>query len=273
MSEADAAGTVVRTDRLRLSRGRHEVLAGLDIEVRAGEWVAVIGPNGAGKTTLLQVLGGLLGRRGGDAVVSGGLDVVGLDPRSAPRRAIARQVALVPQRPVVPPGASVADLVLLGRTPHLGPWGVETRTDHRVVGVALGRLGLAGFAHREAATLSGGELQRVILARALVQQPRLLLLDEPTSALDIGYQQSVLDLVDRLRVEDGLTVVAAMHDLTLAGQYADRLVLLDQGLVVAEGPPCHVLTVEFLVKVYGARIRVLETVDGPVVVPVRREWE
>jgi iron complex transport system ATP-binding protein len=185
---------------------------------------------------------------------------------------MARRVALVPQRPVVPPGLAVRDYVLLGLSPHLSPWAPESPRDRAAVGVVLDRLALTALAARPAAELSGGELQRVVLARAVVQRPAVLLLDEPTSALDIGHQQAVLDLVDRLRGEEGLTVVAAMHDLTLAGQYADRLVLLDAGQVAADGPPGHVLTPELLRKVYEARVRLVDTPDGPVVVPVRDEW-
>ena len=262
----------VRTSRLHVRRRsqRDEVLTGVDLEVRAGEWVSLIGPNGAGKTTLLHVLAGLLPRR--EVVISGEVDVAGLDPRRAPRRAMARRVAVVPQRPVVPPGLTVRDYVLLGRHPHIGAWSVESRRDVEAVVDALDRLHLTELAQRPATDLSGGELQRVVLARAVVQQPAVLLLDEPTSALDIGHQQSVLELVDRLRGEEGLTVVAAMHDLTLAGQYADRLVLLDAGQVVADGPPAHVLTPQLLAKVYEARVRLIETPDGPAVVPVRDEW-
>jgi len=238
--------------------------------VGAGEWVGVIGPNGAGKTTLLHVLAGLLHRR--DAAVHGQVRIAGLDPLRARRRAVARRVALVPQRPVVPPGLTVRDYVLLGLTPHLSPWAPESGRERAAVAAALDRLDLAALAGRPATELSGGELQRVVLARAVVQRPAVLLLDEPTSALDIGHQQAVLDLVDRLRGEDGLTVVAAMHDLTLAGQYAGRLVLLAGGLVVADGPPAHVLTPELLCKVYEARVRLVETADGPAVVPVRDEW-
>ncbi len=263
---------VVSTSGLRVRRGGTEVLSGVDIDIRAGEWVAVIGPNGAGKTTLLHVLGGLLSSGGTDVQLSGRVSVLGVDPRLAARRRMARTVALMPQRPVVPAGMSVADLVLLGRTPHIGRWGVEARADREIVTNALARLDLTKVADRLATTLSGGELQRVVLARSLAQQPSVLLLDEPTSALDLGHQQSVLDLVDELRAEANLTVVAAMHDLTLAGQYAERLLLLDAGQVVADGPPGHVLTVELLSKVYDARVQVHHTPDGPVVIPVRTPW-
>jgi iron complex transport system ATP-binding protein len=264
------AGPAVEIRGLEVRRRGVRVLRGVDLEIGAGAWVAVVGPNGAGKTTLLHVLGGLLDPRA--ATLIGTVQVTGLDPRRAGRRRTARRVALVPQRPVVPAGLRVRDLVLLGRTPHIGVLGGESSRDRAAVTEALDRLHLTHLSGRVATELSGGELQRVVLARALVQQPAVVLLDEPTSALDIGHQQTVLDLVDRLRREEGLTVVAAMHDLTLAGQYAERLIVLDAGEVIADGPPSHVLTPQLMAKVYEARVRVLDSPDGPVVVPVRDEW-
>src|SRR5262249_11116945 len=157
--------------------------------------------------------------------------------RRMPRRQRARLLATVPQQPTVPPGMSVLDYVLLGRTPYIRPLGRESTSDIGVVERVLGRLDLDGFAARPLETLSGGERQRAFLARALAQGASILLLDEPTSALDIGHQQAVLNLVDELRAEAGLTVLATMHDLSLAGEYADRLVLLAGGRVVATGTP------------------------------------
>ncbi|MFC9787541.1 ABC transporter ATP-binding protein [Rhodococcus sp. NPDC127528] len=246
---------------LRVERGGVDVLDGVDLVVRQGEWVAVVGPNGAGKTTLLHALAGLV-------PFVGTVSVAGHDPGRAARRAMSRAVALMPQRPVVPDGVSVADLVALGRTPHLPRFGTETGRDREVVEAVIERLDLSGLSHRPAAELSGGELQRVVLARALAQQPRVLLLDEPTSALDIGHQQQVLDLVQSLRAADGITVVAAMHDLTLAGQYGRRVVLLDGGRVVADGSPREVLRADRINEVYGARVEVLDRPGGPVVLPV-----
>ena len=187
-----------------------------------------------------------------------------------PRRAVARLVAMVPQIAVIPQGMRVLDYVLLGRTPYLAPWGAEGPEDVTLVERILGDLDLDGFGAREVAALSGGERQRVVLARALAQQARVLLLDEPTTALDIGHQQQVLELVDRLRKERGIAVVGAMHDLTLAGQFADRLVLLVDGAVVACGKPADVLVPPVLTEHYRARVAVIAGPDGgPVVVPLR----
>ena len=189
-------------------------------------------------------------------------------PGNAPRRQVARVVALMPQRPVVPEGTTVRELVALGRTAHLRRFGTETAADRDAVERTLHRLELDQLADRPALGLSGGELQRVVLGRALAQEPRVLLLDEPTSALDIGHQQSVLDLVDAMRLQDELTVVAAMHDLTLAGQYGRRVVLMDQGRVVADASPSEVLRPVRLADVYGARVEVLQRDTGPAVLPV-----
>jgi iron complex transport system ATP-binding protein len=160
---------------------------------------------------------------------------------------------------------------MLGRTPHLGYLAAETRHDVDTVHLAIEKLGLTEFARRPLGTLSGGEAQRVVLARALAQEAPVLLLDEPTASLDVGHAVDVLDVVDELRRKEGLTVVIAAHDLTLAGRYSERLLLLSGGLVVADGTPGEVLTEANLTAHYGAGVRVLADHDGPVVVPVRRE--
>jgi cobalamin transport system ATP-binding protein len=240
-----------------------EVLHGVDLDVAAGEWVTVIGPNGAGKSTLLRAVGGLL-------PVAGSISLCGTPAERLRRRDRARLVAMVPQTPVVPAGMSVLDYVLLGRTPYIAPLGRESRADLDAVQDVLDRLDLAGFADRPLDRLSGGERQRVFLARALAQGATLLLLDEPTTALDIGHQQEVLELVDELRRDGGLTVLASMHDLSTAGEYADRMVLLARGAVVAAGTPAEVLTADRLSTHYGANVRVVAGDRGPLVVPVRR---
>ena len=239
-----------------------EVLRGVELAVAAGEWVTVIGPNGAGKSTLLRAVGGLL-------PVAGAISLFGTPGARLKRRERARLVAIVPQTPVVPPGMSVLDYVLLGRTPYIAPLGRESRADLDAVERVLDRLDLTAFAARPLERLSGGERQRVFLARALAQGATLLLLDEPTTALDIGHQQEVLELVDELRRDRGLTVLATMHDLSVAGGYADRLVLLANGRVVAAGRPDEVLTAARLSTVYGATVRVIPGEHGPLVVPVR----
>ncbi|MEV0394609.1 ABC transporter ATP-binding protein [Polymorphospora rubra] len=234
----------------------------VDLTVHTGEWVTVIGPNGAGKSTLLRAVGGLL-------PATGDIALFGTPATALRRRDRARIVATVVQMPAVPPGMTVLDYTLLGRTPYIPPLGRESAADLAAVRDVLGQLDLGRFADRQLATLSGGERQRVFLARALAQGATLLLLDEPTSALDIGHQQEVLELVDQLRRDHGLTVLATMHDLSLAGEYADRMVLLADGRVVAAGPPQDVLTEDLLATHYRARVRVIPGDHGPLVVPVR----
>ena len=242
--------------------GDRAVVDAVTIEVESGAWLNVVGPNGAGKTTLLRVLAGL-------AAHDGTVLVDGVDARSLKRRSWAQRVALVPQVPQIPPGMTVGEYVLLGRTPHLRPLAVEGPTDVAAAQRALETLDLLPFADRVVATLSGGERQRVVVARLLTQDAPIALLDEPTNALDVGHQQQVLDLVDSLREEHELTVVATMHDLTLAGQYGDRVALLDRGHLHASGRAADVLTEDTLNRIYGARVRVIEGDDGPIVVPVR----
>jgi len=236
---------------------------GVDLDVAGGEWVALVGPNGAGKTSLLRALAGTVPSTGTVAVR-------GCHRADMSRRRWARLVAAVAQHPVLPPGLTAAEYVLLGRTPHLGYLAAESAADVSAALAALERLDAGTLATRPLGSLSGGERQRVVLARALAQGPEVLLLDEPTASLDIGHQQQVLDLVDGLRRERGLAVVSALHDLTLAAQYAGRLVLLDRGRVVADGTGAEVLTPEALARFSGARVAMLRGPDGELVVAPRR---
>lgn len=232
------------------------------MDVADGEWVALIGPNGAGKTTLLRALARLV-------PFAGEIELDGRPLRELGRGELARLVAVVPQEPSTPPWMTVAEYVLLGRTPHLGPLAKEGARDREAAARALARLDLLAFVERRLGTLSGGEKQRVVVARALAQEAAIVLLDEPTAALDIGHQQQALDLLDGLRAESGLTLVAAMHDLTLAAQYADRMVLLDGGRVVADGAPAEVLTAPVIARHYGAAIDVVPVGDRIAIVPRR----
>ena len=231
--------------------------------VKPGEWLCLIGPNGAGKSSALRAVAGLAPHTGSVTV-----DGMPLADRSPRRRAAV--VAYVPQSPLMPADMTGAEYVLLGRNPYIGYFGSETRHDRALVADVLRRLDLEDFADRRLGTLSGGEQQRLVIARAVAQEAPILLLDEPTSALDIGHQQQALELVDRLRHEHGLTVVSAMHDLTLAGLYADRLTLLHQGSVVSTGTAAHVLRAETLSEFYGVSVSVHHDPDGTVVVVPRR---
>jgi iron complex transport system ATP-binding protein len=234
----------------------------VSLTVEPGEWVALIGPNGAGKTSLLRALAGLI-------PATGAVRLQGTPEPLRKRREVALAVALVPQLPETPPSLTVAEYVLLGRTPHIGHFGSEGLADRLVAAQAIDRLALTAFISRSLGSLSGGERQRVVLARALAQAAPILLLDEPTSALDLGRQQDALELVDELRRQDGLSVISAMHDLSLAGQYADRLILLDQGRVVRDGSPHEVLTEETIAACYHADVRILHDRGAVFVLPRR----
>jgi len=253
----------IETVDVSVSLGGAEVVRDVSLAVERGEWLALIGPNGAGKTTTLRALAGLV-------PYEGSITIDGRPLATMTRRDAAKLLAVVPQAPQTPNDLTVTEYVLLGRTAHIGYFSSESRRDRRAADRAMTRLGVRQFAERSLGSLSGGELQRVVLARALAQEAPILLLDEPTSALDLGRQQLVLELVDELRRDHALTVVAAMHDLSLAGQYADRLVLLDRGAVVGEGSAEHVLTEERLGAFYGAAVHVLRENGNVYVLPRRR---
>jgi iron complex transport system ATP-binding protein len=253
---------MIALERVSVALGGRRVVDGLDLAVAAGSWTMLIGPNGAGKTTVLRAIAGLIAHLGSIAVA-------GREPRALSVRARARNVALVPQSPLLPLAMTVSEYVRLGRTAHLGMLGRAGARDRAAVAEAIARLGLEPLVARPLGALSGGEQQRAVLARAVAQAAPVLLLDEPTSALDIGRQQDVLELVGELRAERGLTVLGAMHDLTLAGQYADRLALLDAGRLVGLGAPSDVLTEELIGRHYRARVRVTAMAGAPVVVPTR----
>jgi cobalamin transport system ATP-binding protein len=255
-------GARVEVVGLSAAYGRTRVLESVRLTVEPGGWLAIIGPNGSGKSTLLRSILGFHPHEG--QVRVDGVPTTGMH-----RRDRARCLAYAPQTPVLPDGVTTRDYVTLGRTPHRPLLSAPRGVDRQIVADVMDRLGLGPLAERTLATLSGGEQQRAVLARALAQQPRVLLLDEPTASLDLGHAQQVLDLVDRLRRQDGLTVLSTLHDLTLAGQYADRLALLSEGRVVAEGTPTDVLTPAALATHYGARAQVVAGPNGPTVMPMR----
>jgi iron complex transport system ATP-binding protein len=251
-------------DGVSCSYGGPPVVSAVSLTVGDAGWLGVIGPNGAGKSTLLRAIAGLIPAMG----------TIRCDGVALPttRRGVARLVAYVPQRPELPLQMTVADYVLLGRTPHLSYLRSESRGDVAAVAAVLERLSLTHLASRPLGEISGGEAQRAVLARALAQDAPLLLLDEPTTGLDLRHQHVVLELVDELRHERGLTVVASMHDLVLAGQFCDELALLIAGHVVLSGSPDAVLTEENVAHHYGARVRRLAAGRGrAVVVGVRAD--
>jgi iron complex transport system ATP-binding protein len=249
---------------LSVTFGTKAVLDGVNVSVATGEWVALIGPNGAGKTTMLRAIARMVRSAGG--IMLGGQPASRLGHRK-----LARLIAYVPQHPMLPPTMTALDYVMLGRTPHLGYFAVESDADRRICLDLLDRMTLADMAGRRLSTMSGGEAQRLVLARALAQQAPILLLDEPTSALDLGRRVDALELIDELRTERSLTVLSAIHDLTLAGQFADRLVLLHEGKVTADGKPAAVLRDDVLSATFGAGVGVLRTAGGELAVISQRQ--
>ncbi len=236
------------------------LLRDVSLSIDEGSWMSIIGPNGAGKSTLLRALAG-------SVKPQGRIDIFGQDLEKMSGRERARLVSWVPQTPTIPQGMNVLDYVLLGRTPHLSTLAVPSTSDVEIAQNVLAELDLSDMSARTVETLSGGERQRTVIGRALVQEAPILLLDEPTSALDLGHQQEVLRLLDRLRQNSQRTIITTMHDLTLAGQFADHLILLADGGIAAEGSADSVLTEEHISTYYGADVQVNRQGNSVLVVP------
>lgn len=248
---------------LTLAYEDRTVVHGLDLAVPDGEVTVIVGPNACGKSTTLRALGRLLKPRSG-AVLLDGEALAKL-----PTKRIAQQIGLLPQTPVAPEAITVADLVARGRQPHQHWWQQWSDADERAVVEAMERTDVAELAERSVDELSGGQRQRVWIAMALAQETELLLLDEPTTYLDISHQVEVLDLVRQLNHDRGRTVVVVLHDLNQAARYADHLVVMKDGRIVAEGPPSDVVTADLVREVFGLECVVIpDPVTGsPLVVP------
>src|SRR6266480_1820843 len=236
-------------DGLTFGYAKQPLLYAVHLQVRAGEMLGLLGPNGSGKTTLLRLISGVLRPQQGKIFLEG------RDLQQWGRRGAARRIAVVPQELHMPFAFTVEDMVGLGRTPFVNFLGSQTKHDQSIVQEAMQAAGIDTLAPRFFNELSGGERQRVIIAMALAQEPRLLLLDEPTSHLDIKYQVETLELVQRLNRERGVTVIAAMHDLNLAARYFPRLLLFQRG-IVADAGPAEVLEPHLLKRVYGIDVQV-----------------
>jgi iron complex transport system ATP-binding protein len=251
---------------LSVAYGERVAVSAVSLRVSPGEWLGLIGPNGAGKSSMLKALAGL--------VPFEGTVTFGPAAEVPSRRRSSQLVAFLPQRPELPATMTVSDYILLGRTPYIPLFGKERDHDHRAADAVVKRLGLIAFADRRLGELSGGEAQRVVLARALTQGAPVLLLDEPSAALDLGEGQRVLELVDELRRERELTVISAMHDLGIVGQFADRLAVLVDGHLVQVGLARDVLTAAAIERYFGASVRLVDDGRGGiVVVPVRRRHQ
>ena len=237
--------------------GGSPVLSEVTLSIPRGTVTAIIGPNGSGKSTLLRTLARLLRPETGSVLLDGAA-IAKMSPGQ-----VARQIATLPQSPGAVPGMTVQELVEQGRYPHIGPLRMRTDKDRAAVERALELTSSYRFRHRLLDSLSGGERQRVWIALALAQEPRILLLDEPTTFLDINHQIQVLNLIRALNREHGMTVVMVLHDLNQASQYAGRLVVLDGGRVVEEGPPASVIREDVLASVFKVRAHVsVSPIDG-----------
>lgn len=258
---------ILEAHGVSVSYGERLAVDALDCRVVPGEVLGILGPNGSGKSTLLRALAGVREPQGG-AVRLDGIDLADLS-----RRERARKIALVPQETRISFPLTARELVLLGRSPHTGPFGWEGGEDFRVADAAMERTATRELATRPVEELSGGERQRVVLARALAQEPRVLLLDEPTAYLDLRHTVVLLDLARDLARSEGVALAIVLHDLNLASMYCDRLLLLDGGRAHASGRPEEVLRYEDLCQVYGTELYVAphEITGQTVVLPLSRE--
>jgi ABC-type cobalamin/Fe3+-siderophores transport system ATPase subunit len=246
--------SLLSAHNLHYAIGGTPILTGVNLSVSEGEFVGLMGPNGAGKTTLLKVIGGLWPGAGG--LTAGEVELLGRPLKSYQAREIARLVAHVPQSTQLDFPFQAKEIVLMGRSPHLRRFEIESASDRAIADHAMRETDSLQLAERLVTTLSGGERQRVVVARALAQEPRILLLDEPTSNLDVKHQMDMLAIARRMAHENRLGVVAAIHDLGLAARFCDRLALMVCGSNIADGKPEEVLTPERLSKAFQINARV-----------------
>lgn len=231
-----------------LGYGETIVLSGIDIEILSGEVIGIVGPNGCGKSTLIKGITRVIPLKGGDILLNE-KSIKGISQND-----IARTVAVVPQSAVLPEAFTAFEIVLMGRTPHMKFLEYEGQKDVDIAVKAMKMTDTIHLAQRRAGELSGGEKQRLTIARALAQQPGIILLDEPTSHLDINYQIETLELISELCKKEGWAVLAALHDLNLAAQYCERIIMLNKGRIFNEGTPCEVVTAVNVKRVYGADV-------------------
>lgn len=253
----------LRAHSVRVGYGSRNVIDGVDLGIEPGTITCLVGPNGSGKSTLLKGCARLLDLRGGNVVLHGD------DMKSLSSREIARRLAVLPQSPSTPGSMTVRELVEQGRYPHVGAFRMLRRQDDEAVARALEATGLLAFIDGDVDQLSGGERQRTWVALALAQETPTLFLDEPTTFLDVGYQMEFLHLVRRLNVENGITVVMVLHDLNHAAAFADRVVCLHDGAIVADGRPDQVITEQLLRDVFRVEASVLSdpVTNRPVFIP------
>ncbi len=235
----------LEVNNLTLAYGKTTVIHSMSFNVDKGEMLGLIGPNGSGKSTLIKAISHVITPR------SGQVKLDGKDVSEIPRSELARMLGVVPQTPILPSSFSAFEIVLMGRNPHLGLLRYESQRDIEITYLAMERTATTPLAERRIGELSGGEIQRIVIARVLAQEPETILLDEPTANLDINHQLEILDLIKSLCTRNHLTVVITLHDLNLAAQYCDRLVLIKDGEVHARGTPEEVITTSNIKEVYG----------------------
>jgi iron complex transport system ATP-binding protein len=241
---------VIEIEHLSHSYGDRRVLKDLTFTIERGDFFIIVGPNGSGKTTLLKIISGLTGLQ------QGIVEILGRPIRQYSRRSLATTVAYVPQMVTPDFPFTVTELVLMGRSPHLGPLALEQHKDLAIARQAMAFTGVDRLADRKLDQLSGGEQQRVFIARAICQDPQIILLDEPTASLDLAHQIRIMDLMERLEKEKDMTVVMVSHDVNLAAMYAKNMLLLNGGRAAGLGKPRDVLTYQTLEKVYGCTLLV-----------------
>ena len=239
---------MLNIENVTLGYGKRDVLKDVNLSVRCGEMLGIIGPNGSGKSTLVKGISRLLAPKKGRVLIDG------QDTTHISRSELARLVAVVPQAPNLPDTYTAFEIVLMGRTPHLGLLRFEGQHDFDIAWRAMEITRTQPLAERRMDEISGGEKQRLTIARALAQESRLILLDEPTAHLDINYQVETLDFIRALCLKQNIAAVTVLHDLNLAAQYCDRLALLSGGRVHREGTPQEVITVQNIKEVYGAEV-------------------
>lgn len=246
----------INTSNISYAFDTRPVLRNLSFSVEEGDFFIIIGPNGSGKTTLLKIFAGIL------RPPQGQIDILGRLADEYKRKSLARTIAMVPQRLPVDFPFTVAESVLMGRAPYHGAFAIEREKDLAIAKQAMAFTEVAHLSDRRLDQLSGGEQQRVFIARAICQEPKIMLLDEPTASLDLAHQVHVMDLMERLKAEKGVTVVMVSHDVNLAAMYADRVLLLKDGEIISMGLPQEVLTFQKLEEAYGCRLLVDESPLG-----------
>ena len=242
----------ITAKNLSYSFGENLVLKNVSFHVPRGDFFIIIGPNGSGKTTLMKIISGILKPQNGE------LKILNRSIDQYHRKALARTIAFVPQMNFVDFPFTVTEIVLMGRSPYLGMLGLEDDNDLEIAHQAIAFTDLENLAHRKLDQLSGGEQQRVFIARAICQEPDIILLDEPTASLDLAYQVRIMDLMEQLKTEKSISVVMVSHDVNLAAMYADHLLLLHNGQVLCQGLPDEVITYQTLETAYGCTLLVDE---------------